>query len=79
MVEALKQPTVGFENLAEQVESTFSNATCKLLTLEDFAKEWKSRCKSKIHTSSDDTQWPPPVDDEHKVFRLEIIEAKQKI
>ena len=79
MVEALKQPTVGFENLAEQVEGTFSNATRKVMTLEDYAKELKSQCKSKTHTSSDDTQWPPPVDDEHKVFRLEIIEAKQKI
>ena len=79
MVEALKQPTVGFENLAEQVESMFSDATCKVVTLEDYAKELKSQCKSKIHTSSDDTQWPPPVDDEHKVFKLEIIKAKQKI
>ena len=63
------------------MESTFSDATCKVVTLEDYAKELKSQCKSKIHTSSDDTQWPPPVDDEYryKVFRLEIIKAKQKI
>ena len=49
------------------------------MKLEDYAKELKSRCKSKTHASSDDTQWPPPVDDEHKVFRLEIVEAKRKI
>ena len=54
------------------------------MKLEDYAKELKSRCKAESYASSDDDddiQWPPPVDDEHKVFRLEIVEfeAKRKI
>ena len=52
------------------------------MKLEDYAKELKSRCKAKTYASSDDDddiQWPPPVDDGHKVFRLEIVEAKRKI
>ena len=52
------------------------------MKLEDYAKELKFRCKAESYASSDDDddiQWPPPVDDEHKVFRLEIVEAKRKI
>ena len=45
----------------------------------DYAKEMKSRFKARTHASSGGTQWPPPVDDEHKVFRLEIVEAKRTI
>ena len=47
--------------------------------LEKYAEELKCRCKAKARAPSDDTQWPPPVDDKHKVFRLEIVEAKRKI
>ena len=49
------------------------------MKLEEYAKELKSRCKAKSYASSDDNQWPPPIDDKHKVFRLEIVEAKRKI
>ncbi|MCG8623750.1 MAG: NACHT domain-containing protein, partial [Proteobacteria bacterium] len=49
------------------------------MTLEDYAKELKCRCKAKAHAPSDDAQWPPPVDDKHKVFRLEMVKAKRKI
>ena len=49
------------------------------MALEDYAEELKCQCKAKARTPSDDTQWPPPVNDKHKVFRLEIVEVKQKI
>ena len=41
----------------------------------------KSCYKAKTYTSDDDDdiQWPPPVDDKHKIFRLEIVEAKRRI
>ena len=39
----------------------------------------KSHYKAKTYASCDDIQWPPPVDDEHKVFRLEIVEAKRRV
>ncbi|MCG8626366.1 MAG: NACHT domain-containing protein, partial [Proteobacteria bacterium] len=47
-----------------------------------YAEELKSCYKAKTYTSDDDDddiQWPPPVDDKHKIFRLEIVEAKRKI
>ena len=49
------------------------------MALEDYAEELKCQCKAKAHAPSDNTQWPPPVDNKHKVFRLEIIEVKRKI
>ena len=55
------------------------SSTPNLTKLEEYAEELKYRCKAKAHAPSDDTQWPPPVDDKHKVFRLEIVEAKRKI
>ena len=51
----------------------------KMGKLDCYAEELKSRYKVKTYSSSDDTQWPPPVDDEHKVFRLEMVETEQKI
>ena len=54
-------------------------AVRNLIKLEKYAEELKLWCKAKACAPSDDTQWPPPVDDKHKVFKLKIVEAKRKI
>ena len=51
----------------------------KMGKLDCYAEKLKSRYKDKTYSSSDDTQWPPPVDDKHKVFRLEMVETQQQI
>ena len=55
------------------------SSTRNLTKLEEYAEELKCRCKAKARAPSDDTQWPPPIDNKHKVFRLEIVEAKWDI
>ena len=54
-------------------------STHNLTKLEEYAEELKFWCKVKVHAPSDNTQWPPPVDNKHKVFRLEIVKAKWDI
>ena len=64
-----------------------ANITCfaidisarKMGKLDGYAEELKSRYKVKTYSSSDDTQWPPPVDDKHKVFRLEMVKMEEQI
>ena len=43
------------------------------------AKDLKSFYKAKTPASCDDDQWPPPVDNEHKIFNLAMIKVKENV
>ena len=39
----------------------------------------KSFYKAKTPASCDNDQWPPPVDNEHKIFNLAMIKVKENV
>ena len=50
-----------------------------VVKLEDYAEDLKSDYKFETYASTDNIKWPPPVDENYKVFRLEMVKAERNI
>ena len=50
-----------------------------MVKLEDYAEDLKSDYKFETYASTDNIKWPPPVDENYKVFRLEMVKAERNI